>query len=599
MPTLRPDTLLLGLVSSVAVILALLAAPTAAGPGANLVTHAERTAYTETGRYQEVLDLCRGFAARYPTRMRCLEFGRTPEERPMVALVASDAGLLQPEAARKAEQPVLLFIGGIHAGEIDGKDAGFAVLRDLMEGRGPAQALNAATVLFVPVFNVDGHERFGPNQRPNQRGPRQAGFRTTAQNLNLNRDWLKADAPEMAAMLALLVAWDPDILVDLHVTDGAKFEHDVAVLIAPERSISPELQRAGGALRERLMDRLAKRGHLPLPFYPSFRRNEDPASGVDVVPGGPRLSHSYFGWRNRLGVLVETHSWHDYPHRVRTTRAVVEEVLQAAIEGGASWRAASRAGDRTGAAIAGKPLTLAWKTQPVARTIDFRGYALTREPSPISGGTWIRYDERKPQVWRVEVFEQLTPTLTATAPRAGYVVPAAQAAWVATRLASHGLRFERLDTTRPRANTAVFRTDKVQFAAAPFEGRVGAKVQGRWRPERRDIPAGSLFVPIAQPRAPLLLHLFEPTAPDSLVAWGFFHAAFEQKEHMEAYVAEEEARKMLARDPGLQKAFDAELARDPALAGNPRGRLDFFYRRHPAWDERVNLYPILRVDSRP
>ena len=85
----------------------------------------------------------------------------------------------------------------------------------------------------MPVFNVDGHERFGPNNRPNQRGPASMGWRVTAQNLNLNRDYMKADAPEMEAMLRLLQTWDPILYVDLHVTDGAKFQHDIAVMLQP------------------------------------------------------------------------------------------------------------------------------------------------------------------------------------------------------------------------------------------------------------------------------------------------------------------------------------------------------------------------------
>ncbi len=145
----------------------------------------------------------------------------------------------------------------------------------------------------------------------------------------------------------------------------------------------------------------------------------------------------------------------------------------------------------------------------------------------------------------------------------------------------------------------MFRADKVKLAATSYEGRVATELAGGWQNERRSIPAGSLFVPIDQPGAPLLLHLLEPASPESLAAWGFFHAAFEQKEYMEDYIAEEEARAMLARDPKLRAAFDAELAKDPALAKDPRARLKFFYRRHPAWDERVNLYPILRVDRRP
>jgi hypothetical protein len=501
-----------------------------------LTTHAERTGFAETGRYQEVLDLCARLATTFPTRLACQDIGGTPEGRRMVALVASNDGLLDPAANRKADRPVLLVIGGIHAGEIDGKDAGLALLRDLAAGP-PAPGLGAVTVVFVPVFNVDGHERFGPNQRPNQRGPRQTGFRTTAQNLNLNRDWVKADAPEMAAMLALFDVWDPVMLVDLHVTDGAKFEHDVAVMVAPERSVSPELQQTAKALSDQLMVGLTRRGHLPVPFYPHFRKDGDPSSGIDVGSSTPRVSQGYAGWRNRLGILVETHSWRDYPHRVKTTRALLEELLQLAPAQAPGWKAATRAADRAAAARAGKPVVLRWRPEGPPRSIDFRGYTLTREPSPLSGGSWIRFDERTPQIWKVDLYERLAPAVSLSAPRAGYVIPAALTAGLLPRLGLHGLRSERIATGRTVA-AQVFRADKVKLAATSFEGRIATELTGGWHNERRAIPAGSLFVPIAQPGAPLLLHLLEPTSPESLAAWGFFHAAFEQKEYMEDYVAE-------------------------------------------------------------
>jgi len=127
----------------------------------------------------------------------------------MVALVASRSGALTPEEARRRDLPVLLLQGGIHAGEIDGKDAGFVALRELLEDRVAPGALKAFVLVFVPVFNIDGHERFGPWNRPNQVGPQEMGWRATAQNLNLNRDYAKADAPEMRAMLRLLNSWIP------------------------------------------------------------------------------------------------------------------------------------------------------------------------------------------------------------------------------------------------------------------------------------------------------------------------------------------------------------------------------------------------------
>ena len=231
------------------VFVALLAMPALAHAASlkSLETVAERSGFRTTGRYDEVERLCRAYVSTWPDAVRCMEFGRTPEGRPMLALVMSRTGVLTPEDARERKTPVMLIQGGIHAGEIDGKDAGFLAARQMLSGKAAPRALESFVLVFVPVFNVDGHERFGRWNRPNQNGPEEMGWRTTAQNLNLNRDYSKADAPEMQAMLRLLEGWDPVLYVDLHVTDGAQFQYDVANIVEPIHIGDPALHPAGRA----------------------------------------------------------------------------------------------------------------------------------------------------------------------------------------------------------------------------------------------------------------------------------------------------------------------------------------------------------------
>jgi hypothetical protein len=197
-------------------------------------------------------------------------------------------------------------------------------------------------------------------------------------------------------------------------------------------------------------------------------------------------------------------------------------------------------------------------------------------------------------VWRVPLLDEVAPAVTVDAPRGGYVVPAGHAGLVAAKLALHGIDSRVLAAAVPKAALQTFRATKVTLATATFEGRTGATLEGAWAAETRDVPAGSLFVPIAQPNAWLLMSLLEPAAPDSLGAWGFFNVAYERREYMEGYVAEQWAREALAADPELRRAFEKRLAEAPAFVRDPAARLDFFYRRHPAFDERFNLYPIYR-----
>jgi hypothetical protein len=182
------------------------------------------------------------------------------------------------------------------------------------------------------------------------------------------------------------------------------------------------------------------------------------------------------------------------------------------------------------------------------------------------------------------------------APGAGYVVPAAWAQMVAAKLTQHGIVFRRLDKAIDAAPVQTFRAEQATFAATSFESHQRLTVAGAWKAEPRNLVKGALFVPIAQPKARLVMALFEPQAPDSLLAWGEFNNAFEPKEYMEDYVAEDVAREQMARDPALAAAFRNRLEHDPAFAGNPNARLEFFARRHPSWDERLNLYPVLRTD---
>jgi hypothetical protein len=560
----------------------------------DLATIGEKSGYVQTGRYDEVERLCAAFAARWPDRVRCIEFGRTPEGRPMLALAASDDGALDPATIRARKRPVVLFQGGIHAGEIDGKDAGFKVLQELLEGRQLRGSLQKVTVLFVPVFNVDGHERFGPWNRPNQRGPQAMGWRTTAQNLNLNRDYMKTEAPEMRAMIGLLNDWDPILHADLHVTDGAQFREDISVEVEPGDGWDLELGRTGHALRDGVIARLEQHQFLALPFYPSFAKTDEPESGFDAGVPPPRFSTSYLATRNRFGALVETHSWKPYPRRVAATRATILAMVELAARDGAQWLAAAAAADARAEGIAGQPVPLTFKNTDAVRMVDFQGYAYTREPSAISGKPWIRYDETRPQTWHLPMRYQVVPDLTVTAPAQGYIVPAAHAAWVGERLRIHGIRYQVLPQAEPGARLQSFQADQVQPAKAIEEGRIGIKLTGQWRGDTRDIPAGSLFVPVGQPKARLVMSLLEPQAPDSLAAWGYFDAAFEQKEYMEDYVTEQVAREMLANDPALKAEFERRLREDAAFAADPAARLQFFFRRHPSWDDRAFVYPVYR-----
>src|SRR6266446_1312289 len=570
-----------------------------------LATVAEESGFKKTGRTDEVTRLCAAFAAAWPRAVHSLEFGRSAEGRPMRALIACRAD------PRKV--PVLMLQGGIHPGESDGKDAGFIALRELLGETAAPGVLERIAILFVPAFNVDGHERFGRWNRPNQNGPEETGWRTTAQNLNLNRDYTKADAPEMQALLRLVNEWDPLVFADLHVTDGANFEPDVSIQVEPINQGDPNLYDSGRQLRDSLIDKLAAEGSLPLPFYPDLARIDDPTSGFLLSVYSPRFSTGYFPARNRFAVLVETHSWKDYATRVRVTRNMIVGLAELVAEHGSAWQKTAKRADSDAARLVGSETPLdyssGWRetgkvgkdaAEPATdegHLIDFRGYAYTRTISPISGAMVTTYDPQTPQIWRVPFRDHVEPSVLATVPHA-YIVPPAHAEIMAAKLDPHGIRFERVERVIRDSTVEAFRATRVTFSKVPFEGRFRAELEGTWNVQPFDVPSGSLIVPTAQRLARLIVALLEPQAPDSFAAWGFFNAHFEQKEHMEPYVAEQIAREMLGRDRELAREFNERLSADSTFAGDQAARLEFFLRRHESWDERYNLCPIYRTRDR-
>jgi len=572
--------------SRILVAVLVVAACTAQESRSGLVTTAETSHYVATGRYDEAVRLCHNFAHAY-SQIRCERIGTSGEGRPIVAL----------QLGRGQGRPTIYIQAGIHAGEIEGKDAGFWFLRDLLDGKVAQGALDVVDVVFVPIVNPDGHERFGPNNRPNQRGPAEMGFRTTAARLNMNRDFVKADTPEMHAILHAFTTYRPVLFVDLHTTDGAKFEHDISINIAPLAPRKDKLDVTAAELAQYTVRRLTELGHLPVTFDPSFLINDDPTSGFAIYESSPRFSHNYAGARSRLAMLVEDHSWRTYRERAQSTYHTLQAIFEAAKQHAVGWAAVEAEADRADAQLGGTDVTLVWDTGPHKSEIEFRGYAYQKTPSAISGSDWIIYNEHKPEIWRVPLFDQLVPKITIRAPRAGYLIDGGIAPLVAAVLDRHALRYLPVDG-EPRVEIEAYRATKVTYQPS-FEGRTPVTLEGAWAPETRTLDRGAIFVPIDQPSARLVLHLFEPALPDSLVRWGLFNAVFERKEYMEPYVAEQVAREMLAADPSLQATFDAALAADPVLAKSPALRLEWFYKRHPSWDERLNLLPIYRTAQRP
>ena len=561
-------------------------------------TPAEKSEFVTTPDYDDTLAYLDRLAKAVPGKIHIARFGTTPQNRPMTVVVASGSGLFTPDAARAAHVPVVLVQAGIHSGEIEGKDAGLMLLRDFaVTGKLP-HLLDHAVLVFIPVYNIDGHENSSPYHRINQNGPAQMGFRGQAQYLNLNRDYVKADAPETRAWLKLWQHWKPDFFIDVHTTDGADYQYDLTWYLEDPHKLPAAVSDWQQQAMISVLPEYEARGHLAS-IYLEFKDGADPLKGIENFGSGARFSTGYAALQNRPALLIETHMLKTYAVRVRATYDLVSLLLAYAGKHGADLIKANAGADKATIARAANPsaeVPVTFKPDPTATDYTLKGFAYTVTHSDISGSNWIEYDPKSPKIYTIPNANGLLPDIS-IAPPAAYVVPAQ---WhdVIARLDAHGVRYERL-TCATRLQGTSYQIDDPVWAEKPFEGHHMLQSFKASRVTREDLlPAGSVIVPLDQSAANVAIELLEPQAEDSLLRWGYLDATFEPKEYGEPRVVENLARDMLQHSPELAAEFAAKLKADPAFAASPRRRLEFFFEKSPWYTAQdVGRYPVLGLDK--
>ncbi len=552
------------------------------------ITPSEKTGLTDTPNYDETIAYLKRLAEA-SRLIKLLPFGRTAQGRTLYVVLAAKGN---PQDIRSNSRPTLLAQAGIHSGEIDGKDAGLMLLRDLAFG-GKAALLDHANFLFVPIFNADGHERSSEWNRPNQRGPVHQGWRTTAQNLNLNRDYMKADAPEMKAMLHLINTWKPSLYLDLHVTDGIDYQYDITYGFHGWDGTPAWSPQIGAWLdktwRPAVDAALKAAGHIPGPLINAVN-NRDLLAGIPSGPGNPRFSNCYGDLRHLPSVLVENHSLKPYQQRVLGTYVLLVASLRVLGEHIATLDPAVSADAKA------RPATVPmnWTGNSDRQdTMDFAGIAYEEYVSPASGTKEIRWLGTPKTYEKIPVHVNTKPGLLLSRPQA-YWVPVTKPEVIA-RLKLHGIALETL--TEPRTVTVgMYRLvdPKPQPGEGfhPFEGRHTLTTSVEHLTRTENFPAGSVRVSTDQPLGDLAVSLLEPESADSLLAWGFFNEILQRTEYIEGYVIAPLAEKMLADDPQLKAEFEAKLAAEPKFAADPTARLQWFYAQSKFYDDRYLLYPV-------
>ena len=563
----------------------------------DLLTTGEKTDWNETAPYAEAVEISHRLE-RTSKFVKVVDIGTTPENRAMIALIVSKDRAFTPEAAAKTNKVVILIQSGIHAGEIEGKDTVLMLVRDMTVSKRFAAWMDHAIFVIIPVFNVDGHEDVSPYHRPSQNGPKSTGLRATAQRVNLNRDYVKSDTPEMRAWLRVFNAWMPDFHIDNHVTDGADFQYDVTWDMARNQDIA---EPAGAWVREKFVPELDRRmeadGHMVAPY--GALRTVAGKREFFMEVFSPRYSHLYSAVQDRPSLLVESHSLKSAKTRAWAHYDIMRHAIETILLDPEALRRAVRDADQQMMARAGDPnaapVYLAGKVSEKSRPVVYHSLKNGPFKSEITGATVNRYLPEKDDIETV-IHDQIDTTAEAKMPL-GYLIPVA---WkeLADVLALHGVEMERV--AKPiQKDFETYRFSNVKYAATSFEGRVMIDFDAKLVTEKVAIPAGSFWVPMKQRRARLILSMLEPAAPDSLAKWGFLDPVFEGGGRGGAgvgeYLSEPIARRMMADSPELRREFEARLASDAAFAADPRARLRWWFEKSKYEPGDAGRYPVVRV----
>jgi len=493
-----------------------------------LLTRAERSGFTETSRYGEILEMLHLLEEQSP-HVRVEIFGTSAEGRPLPLVVLGAPPPDCPEEVDRGRSTVLFIQANIHAGEVDGKEAALMLIRDLVGLRRDSDAdhdheagevLDNTVLLIAPDFNADGNEKISTENRRWQNGPfGGVGLRANAQNLDLNRDYIKLETPEVQAhMEQIVLRWDPHVLVDCHTTNGSLHTEPITYSFGHNPLGDLEIQEFD---RKVLLPWVAgeterREGYTAIP-YGNWVNRRDPLEGWRTFGHEPRYATNYWGLRNRHAVLIEIYAYADFETRVRSCRAFLRSIVEFVHRRGNEVRSLVDAADHKGEIGARGPVTFRFERVATEEPVEIESYGPeVRKPPHLTPG--IDAEALKTVTYRVPFYALFEPAGPGrNLPERGYLVPRGHVRLV-EQLRRHGIRLAEI-VEEGTAEVEIFEITEIVAAERLFQGHRTHRLQGSWARRERSIPAGGILVPTKQPQIMLAAYLLEPQSDDGMAFW--------------------------------------------------------------------------------
>lgn len=548
----------------------------------------ERTQFTQTATWEE----CIAFYSRLDSALHAvtlLEAGTTDVGKPLHLVTISAKPVASPKDADG--KAILLVMNAIHPGEPEGVDASMALARDLVLDSTLSPLLENVVVLIIPMYNVGGALNRGMT-RANQNGPAEHGFRGNARNLDLNRDFMKADAQNTRSFMKLLHDWGPHVFIDNHTTDGADFQ-DVMTLISTQKDKLHE--RLAHYMTETLdpflYSEMNADGALGMSPYVNVWGDDTPDSGMVAFLETPRYSTGFTTLFNTIGYVVETHMLKPFDQRVQATFDLMVAVIRKMSADHNTIMSNKAFADETTASQ--DTFAVSWVADTTFRWLDFDGYAASHRTSELTGRKIPTYDKTQPYRKPIKYYDNYKADRWATKP-SGYIIPQG---W---KKAIELLELNRVPMQTLVHDTSVaaevYYIEEYETRPQPYEGHYlhYNTTVARDTHEMR-FYSGDYLIPLGHPTDRFVVEALEPEAVDSWFNWNFFDEVLQQKEWFSPWLFDSAATRMIEDDPQLQKDFDNWLLHNPGAVGNEWALLSFFHQRSKFFEKTVRRYPVGRL----
>lgn len=546
----------------------------------------------QTTTWEACIPFYQALAQRYPAVLQFSQIGVSDAGIPIHAGIVSADGVFDREQIRQAGRAVFFNNNGIHPGEPEGIDACMALVRDLCLAPERLAALGNTVYLFIPVYNVDGSCNRGDASRVNQDGPESFGFRGNSLHLDLNRDFIKCDSLNAQLFNRFFTAWDPDVMVDTHTSNGADYPYTMTL-------IHTQADKLGGGLGAFLRDSMLpavyrgmeERGWPTCPYVNPVQVSPD--QGIADFLEVPRFSTGYAALNHTIGFMPETHMLKPFADRYESMRALLDVTLAFTVAHAPAIQALRRQARQPAGGRAQWPVR--WKLDETRRSrLRFKGYAAVHSPSQLGNYQRLAYDRKQPWEREIDYFTHFAEETVVRAPVA-YVVPQAWRA-VVERLDWNGVRMERLGAART-VQAQVSRIQSVKSRPGAYEGHMfHDELTLETSLQTVELRAGDWWVPLNQDKARYAVETLEPQAHDSFFRWGFFNSILEKKEHFSDYVFEDMALQLLEEEPELRARFEQWKAANPGLLSDQKQVLGFIFENCARYAEpQWRRYPVLSV----